>query len=322
MQRHVKEREGALLAEIGRELVGRAPPVLADREELPAGVGAHGVEPTQVEAAVDVLERVQAKAVQPAGVHVPAAPAHELVKDARVVHVHVGAHEVVVVGVLDAVDGAVPVLAVKEEDRLALGAVVPVHAVEAGPVPGEVRVGARAAGKVKARPGRDGPRVAEHELAVAPLHLAREHVLAAVRAQTLVEHDVRQSLDAVCLQRADGGLVLGAGAVLGAHGSLLVELPQVVGVVDAIAHVLGTLLGLVGGRQPDGGDALVGEVGGLLGDAAPVRAVRGQVPGEALEHGSVGHEASSVRSGPETSATPAAAASSSGVGWRSMRTDR
>ena len=275
----------------------RAAPVLAHAEELAAGVLAHGVEPAQVEAAVDVLERVQAKTVQLARVHVPLSPAHELVKDARVVDVHVGAHEVVVVGVLGAVDGAVPVLAVKEEDGLALGAVVPVHAVEARPVPGEVGVGARAAGEGEARPRRDGLRGARDLLAVGAVDLARDDVLAAVRAEALVEHDVRERLDAVCLQRGDGGLVLGAGAVLGGHGALLVELAEVVGVVDAVAHVLAALLGLVGGRQPglvggrqpDGGDALVGKVGGLLGDATPVRAVRGQVPGEALEHGSVGH---------------------------------
>ena len=247
------------------------------------------VEPTQVEAAVDMLEGIEAEAVKLAGVGVPLTPAHELVKDARVVHVHVRAHEVVVVGVLGAVDGAVPVLAVKEEDRLALGLVVPVHAVEAGPVPGEVRVGARTTGEVEARPRGDGLDVAEHCFAVVGLHLARGHVLGAVRAEALVEHDVREGLDTVCLQRAHRSLVFRARAVLGAHGSLLVELAEVIRVVDAVAHVLGAFFGLVGGRQPHGRDTLVGEVGRLLGDAAPVRAVGRQVPGEALQDGSV-HE--------------------------------
>ena len=297
MQGHVKEREGLLGAQVGLELAHGAAPVLAHAKELAAGVLAHGVEPAQVEAAIDVLERVQAKAVQLARVHVPAPPAHELVKDARVVDVHVGAHEVVVVGVLGAVHGAVPVLAVKQEDGLALGLVVPVHAVEARPVPGEVRVGAPAAGEGEVRPGRDGLRGARDLVAVGGVDLARDDVLAAVRAETLVEHDVREGLDAASPQRGDGGLVLGAGAVLGAHGALLVELAEVVGVVDAVAHVLAALLGLVGGRQPHGGDALVGKVGGLLGDAAPVRAVRGQVPGEALEHGSVGHIVSLLSKG-------------------------
>ena len=289
MERHVKERHALLGAQIRRELVSRATPVLADGEELLARMPAHGIEPAQVEAAVDVLERVQAKSVQPAGVHVPAAPAHELVKDTRVVDVNVGAHEVVVVGVLAAADGVVPVLAVKEEDGLALGPVVPVHAVKARPVPGEVRVRARTTGEGEARPCRDGLRRARHLIAVGAVDLAREDVLAAVRAEALVEHDVRQGLDAVFLQRAHRGHVLRARAILGADGPLLVKLAQVVGVVDAIAHVLGALLGLVGGRKPHGGDPLVGKTGGLLGDAAPVGAVGGKVPGEALEHGSVGH---------------------------------
>ena len=161
MQRHVEERHALLGAQVGLELTHHAAPVLAHAEELAAGVLAHGVEPAQVEAAVDVLERVQAKSVEPARVHVPAAPAHELVEDARVVDVNVRAHEVVVVGVLAPVHGLVPVLAVKEEDALSLGAVVPVHAVEAAPVPGEVGVCARATGEGEARPGGDGLGVAD-----------------------------------------------------------------------------------------------------------------------------------------------------------------
>ena len=58
---------------------------------IAAGVLAHSGEPAQVGTTVDVLEGVQTEAVELAGVHVPCAPAHELLVCARVVHVHIGA---------------------------------------------------------------------------------------------------------------------------------------------------------------------------------------------------------------------------------------
>ena len=59
----------------------------------------------------------------------------------------VGTHEVVVVTEL-VIDVLVPLLALEEPDALLVAGLVPVGAVETGPVPGEVRVGAARPGKV------------------------------------------------------------------------------------------------------------------------------------------------------------------------------
>ena len=82
----------------------------------------------------------------------------------------------------------------------------------------------------------------------------------------------------------NGRQILVARTVLGAHGSLLVELAQVPEVVDAVANVLGARLPLVGRRHPHRGKALLREARGHLGETPPVLAVCWEVPGEGLEH--------------------------------------
>ena len=164
---------------------------------------------------------------------------------------------------------------------------VVVHAVEAGPVPLEGRVLVAAPGKVEARPSRDVARRRDGLLAVVRGNLGRAYALRSVGAHAVVENHVGHGLHARRVNRVDGGQVLLPRAILGAHGALLVELSQVIGVVHAIANVVCAGHALVCGRQPHGGDAIVGKELGILGQAAPVPAVRVEVPREALEHRAV-----------------------------------
>ena len=79
----------------------------------------------------------------------------------------------------------------------------------------------------------------------------------------------------------------------GAAGPLLVELPEVEQVVDAVADVV-LVLSLVGRREPDGREARVRQLLCVGGELAPQRAIGRQVPLERLKddpvccrHGSI-----------------------------------
>ncbi len=85
------------------------------------------------------------------------------------------------------------------------------------------------------------------------------------------------------VQGIDGGQVFVLRPVLRGDRALLVEFAQVVQVVDAVADVVDALVPLVGGRQPDDGDAQVRDRLRVLGEVAPVAGVRGHVPGEGLQ---------------------------------------
>ena len=85
------------------------------------------------------------------------------------------------------------------------------------------------------------------------------------------------------MQGVDGGQVFVFRPVLRGHGPLLVEFAQVIQVVDAVADVLDAAMALVGGGQPDDGDAQVGDRLRVLGEVAPVARIRGHIPGEGLE---------------------------------------
>ena len=268
--------------QVALQLGDVAGPVLAHGRQGAAGGAAQLRQPAGEEVGADVLEGVQAQAVDAGGLHVPAPPAVHLGADGGVDDVDVGAHEVVVVAEL-VVDVLVPLLALEEPDPLLVAGLVPVGAVEAGPVPGEVRVGAGAPREGVAGPGGDLLGLTDGARAVVGVDGRGAHDLGGVPAHAVVEDDVRHDADAGRVQGLDGGEVVLLGAVLGGDGALLVELAQVVGVVDAVADVLHAGLSLVGGRQPHRAHPAVGQEGGVVRQEAPVGGVGGQVPGEGLE---------------------------------------
>ena len=109
------------------------------------------------------------------------------------------------------------------------------------------------------------------------------HGLRRVGAHAVVEDDVGAHGDSRLVQSLNGGQVLVLRPVLRGDGAPLVELAQVVEVVDAVADVVDTRVALVGGRQPDDGDAQVHDLLGAGGEVAPVAGIRDHVPGEGLQ---------------------------------------
>ena len=229
-----------------------------------------------------MLDGVQAQPIHSGRLDVPLAPAVQLLADAWVGDVHVAAHQVVEVAELG-VDGLVPLLAFEEPQAVALRGLVPVDAVEARPVPREVRVDARAPGEREARPRLDRLGFPDRLVTVLGVDRGGAHGLGRVGAHTVVEDDVGTHGDARLVQGLDGGQVLVLRPILRGHGAPLVELAQVVQVVDAVADVADALVALVGRRQPDDGDAQVRDLLGVLSEVAPVAGVRGHIPGEGLQ---------------------------------------
>ena len=238
--------------------------------------------PAGEEVGADVLEGVQAQAVHAGGLHVPAAPPVELGGDPGVGDLDVGAHEVVVVAELVG-DVLAPLLALEQPHPGEVARLVPVGAVEAGPVPGEVRVGPGAPGEGVAGPGGDLLGRPDGAPPILGIDGEGAHDLGGVGPHAMVEDDIGDDCDSGGMEGLDGGEILVLGAVLGGHGALLVEFAQVVGVVDAVADVLGPGPSLVGGREPRGGDAAVRQQGGVVGQEPPMGGVGGQIPGEGLE---------------------------------------
>jgi len=194
-----------------------------------------------------VLDRIETKAVHAGLGEIPAAPTEKLLVDLGIGEVHVGTHEVVVVAVIGVVHVLVPVLAVEEEHGRAPLPLVPVGAMEAMPVPPEVRIAALAPRKGEVRPRRDEMRLGDELAAIGRIALRCEDALAPVGTHAMVEHDVAKRLHPRVPERTNRAHVLVLGAVLGGNGALLVKLAEVVEVVDAIAHVIGPGLALVGG---------------------------------------------------------------------------
>lgn len=95
----------------------------------------------------------------------------------------------------------------------------------------------------------------------------------------LVKDNIRIDFRAAGLEDLDGGQILLPNAVLGGHAPLLVELPQVVQVVDAVAHVLP----LACRREPHSDKAQGGQTGGVLRRPPPVSAVRREIPFKVLQ---------------------------------------
>ena len=104
----------------------------------------------------------------------------------------------------------------------------------------------------------------------------------------MVHDGVEIDLYLVLVQLLNGGLKLGARAVLGADGPLLVELAQVEKVVDAVAHVVRPSA-LACGRYPDGRNADLRQMFGVVFQTVPEFAVAGQIPLKILHHYTVFH---------------------------------
>ena len=155
--------------------------------------------------------------------------------------------------------------------------------MEARPVPREVRVDAHAPGEREAGPRLDRLCLPDRLVTVLGVDRGGSHGLGFVGAHAVVEDDVGAHGDARRVQSLDGGQVLVLRPVLRGHGAPLVKLAQVVQVVDAVADVVDALVALVGGRQPDDGDAQVRDLLGVLGEVAPVAGIRDHVPGEGLQ---------------------------------------
>ena len=234
-----------------------------------------------------MLAGIETEAIEVAGREIPSAPLQELVVD-RLIHlVDIGTHEVVVVAVVAVIDLLAPVLAGEEIDAASLCGLVPVHRVEVVPVPLEVGVLAVASRECEAGPGLDLAGRCDGVLAVPRVHLLGCDLFSRICAEPVVQHDVAERLDTCIMEGIDGSLVFFLRAVLRADRSLLVELAQIVGVVDAVADIHPAGRALVGRRQPDGCDAIVGKELRILGDAAPGRAIRIEIPRESLQHRSV-----------------------------------
>ena len=120
-------------------------------------------------------------------------------------------------------------------------------------------------------------------MAVVGVDRGGSHGLGLVGAHAVVEDDVGAHGNSRLVQGLDSGQVLVLRPVLRGDGAPLVKLAQVVEVIDAVADVVDALVPLVGGRQPDDGDAQVRDLLGVLGEVAPVAGLRGHVPGEGLQ---------------------------------------
>jgi hypothetical protein len=108
----------------------------------------------------------------------------------------------------------------------------------------------------------------------------------------VIEDDVGVGVDAVLLERLDGGEVFVLCAVLGARRALLVELAEIVKVVNGVSDAGDGVHGFLRRRHPDGSDAESLEVCGAGSKLAPEAPVGGEIPLEILKHhAAVGHGA-------------------------------
>ena len=286
---HVEQVHGAVhLIQVVVERPHVMVPVLPHGVQLPAGVGAHGRQPVPVKGGGNVLHRVQAEAVHPGQVGVPAAPGLHLLQNLRGLEVHIRPHQVVVV-VLLPVNIVGPALALDEENTVLPVQIVPVRAGEALCVPPEAAVLPPPPWEMEPGEQPHLPALAHGLQPVVPVHADGLGLIRAVGAHAVVQHQIRQGLHTGVLQGADGGQVFVLRAVLGADAALLVELAQVVQVVYAVAHVASTAAALEGRGQPRGGEALPVQRKGMPGQIPPQLAVRRRLPLEALEHHAVVH---------------------------------
>ena len=247
-------------------------------------MGAHLAEPFRVEIVVHVLHRIQAEAVDARKVHVPFAPSDQFLPHVAVVQIQIDAHEEVVI-IQFLADMVREQLFLQQEHLRHTGTVIIVHSSDMILRPDEVGIFPLSAGEVEQRPGLDQLVLLEHMASVIRVELRDLHLLGCVAAHFVVQNDIRDDLDAPAVELADQGKILILAAVLGVHGSLLVEFTQIVQIIDTVAHIVHTAEALIGRRQPHIREAQLLKLGSQLLQTPPVHGIRRQVPFKALEHG-------------------------------------
>lgn len=119
------------------------------------------------------------------------------------------------------------------------------------------------------------------------VHPRGKHSLGGICAGLVVQHGIKQDLNAGVPRGADELVQVGPGAPLGRPGALLVKLAQVIQIVDVVAVAPGTTAALAGRWDPKLGDAQRSKAGYEIDESTPVTLVGGEVPLKALKEGLV-----------------------------------
>ena len=285
MQRHVKQPhdQAGFIQIMDQGLHVRAP-VFPDGGKAFSRFFPKLHEPVAVKGKPDVLDRVQPEAVHPGHIQIPFAPAVQLCYYLGIVHIQIGAHQIVIISVFR-IHLIVPFLSRKLKDLMLLSAVVPVHAGEVGMIPLKTGIFSAPAGKTEAGPGGYFLRRPFLLVPVGIVAFLRQHGLAAVRAHFMVQDDVRKHGKPRLMQRLYGRKIFVFGAVLRGNASLLVKFSQIVKIIDAVAHVRPPLRPLIGGRQPYVGKARLLQMRRIRRGPFPVPGVFRQIPFKVLNHG-------------------------------------
>ena len=226
-------------------------PEFAHRENLAAGALSHGMQPFMEEIEANMLDSVQAEAVDTSLGQEPEAPAFQFLDHRPLGEVQIGEHQVVVVASL-AADHAFPVrIRLAElEDGAFTAPLVPVDTIEVLLVPGKAGIFSAPGREVEARPGLDLGFVAKFDASVVWVDAVDAHRLGGIGAGLMVEHDIGVDLDATAVAGLDQAQVVVLAAVLGGDTAFLVELAQVVQVVGAVTDIVNPGGALGGWRQP------------------------------------------------------------------------
>ena len=287
VQRHVKECHLVVhRIQIVQQAFDFTAPVFADSGQCNLLLFTEIVQQLPVKRKADVFDGVQPQAVDARLIQIPFEPALGFLHDGGIGHIHIHPHQIVE-GAVFRIGLRCPVLSGKTVDVAGLLAVfVPVGACEMPVIPGKAAVGTVAAGERELRPGLDFLPAADLFPAVFGVVCNSGDLLQLIPAHAVVEHNIGKNTDAGCVESPNRLEVFFFGSVLCADRSLLVKLPEIIHIVNAVTHVL--LRGaLVGRGQPDLRDAQRGQVFRLRGTALPPQSVIRQIPFKILHHGFV-----------------------------------
>ena len=240
--------------------------------------------PVVIKRKTDVFDCIQTEAVRTGHIQIPFAPTVQFCHHLRIVHIQIGAHQIVVVPVFG-VYLVVPFLACKLKDFMSLSAVIPVDTAEMGMIPLKIGIFSAPAGKTEAGPGGYFLRRPFLLIPVGLVTFLRKNGFTAVRAHFVVQDDVRQNGKTGVVQRLYGCQVLVSGAVFGGNAALLVKFSQIIEIINAVAHVRFSLCALVGRRQPYIGKSGLLQVSCIHRGPFPVAGIFGQIPFKVLNHG-------------------------------------
>ena len=240
--------------------------------------------PVVVKGKTDMLDRIQTEAVHAGHIQIPFPPAVQFCHHLRIVHIQIGAHQIIVVSVFR-VYLIVPFLACKLKDFMPLSAVIPVNTAEMGMIPLKIGIFSAPAGKTEAGPGGYFLRRPFLLIPVGLVTFLRKNGFTAVRAHFVVQDDVRQNGKTGVVQRLYGCQVLVSGAVFGGNAALLVKFSQIIEIINAVAHVRFPLCAFVGGRQPYVSKPCLLQMRRIRCSPFPVAGIFGQIPFKVLNHG-------------------------------------